>query len=591
MSIAQRLYENGYITYMRTDSTTLSESAINAARNQARQLYGEEYVHPTPRQYTRKVKNAQEAHEAIRPAGDVFQTPGQLHSQLDTDEFRLYELIWQRTVASQMADARGTTLSLRISGAARSGEQVVFSASGRTITFAGFLKAYVESLDEQAGGEADDAESRLPNLTEGQRVDAKDLTADGHNTSPPARYTEASLIKALEELGIGRPSTYATIPQTMQDRGYVVKRGTALVPTWTAFAVVQLLEQHFANLVDYAFTARMEDELDEIARKETERVPWLREFWFGQPSGGNGDGLPDVSEGSAGLKALIDQGMEVIDPAQINMVLTLPVEGADDIVVRPGRYGPYLKQGDRTASIPDDLAPDELTTDKALELLDAPSGDKYLGTDPDSGLDVIAKAGRFGPYVQLGEGEKPKRSSLPKGWSAPDMDLEKALRLLRLPREVGLHPEDGKPILAGIGKFGPFVLHEKTYANLPTVDEVFEVGINRAVDLIAAKRAGGKRGEATALKELGAHPADGQPIRVLSGRYGPYVKHGSTNANVPRGADPLSVTLEQAVALIAERAAKGGGGKKKPARAKAEGAAASKTKKAAKTKKKAKATT
>ncbi|MEX3650715.1 type I DNA topoisomerase, partial [Mycolicibacterium porcinum] len=288
MSIAQRLYENGYITYMRTDSTTLSESAINAARNQAQQLYGAEYVHPSPRQYTRKVKNAQEAHEAIRPAGDVFQTPGQLHAQLDTDEFRLYELIWQRTVASQMADARGTTLSLRIAGTAAGGEQVVFNASGRTITFPGFLKAYVESIDELAGGESDDAESRLPNLTQGQRVDAADLTADGHQTSPPARYTEASLIKALEELGIGRPSTYSSIIKTIQDRGYVQKKGSALVPSWVAFAVVGLLEQHFGRLVDYDFTAAMEDELDEIANGQEQRTNWLSNFYFGGEHGVEG---------------------------------------------------------------------------------------------------------------------------------------------------------------------------------------------------------------------------------------------------------------------------------------------------------------
>ena len=285
MSIAQRLYENGYITYMRTDSTTLSQSAIDAARNQASQLYGQEYVHPPPRQYTRKVKNAQEAHEAIRPAGDVFQTPGQLHAQLDTDEFRLYELIWQRTVASQMADARGTTLSLRISGQSSDGQHVVFSASGRTITFAGFLKAYVESIDDQAGGEADDAESRLPQLEQGQRVDAKELTADGHTTSPPARYTEASLIKALEDLGIGRPSTYSSIIKTIQDRGYVHKKGSALVPSWVAFAVIGLLEQHFGRLVDYGFTAAMEDELDEIASGNEQRTNWLSNFYFGGEHG------------------------------------------------------------------------------------------------------------------------------------------------------------------------------------------------------------------------------------------------------------------------------------------------------------------
>ena len=316
MSIAQRLYENGYITYMRTDSTTLSGSAINAARNQARQLYGEEYVHPTPRQYTRKVKNAQEAHEAIRPAGDVFQTPGQLHSQLDTDEFRLYELIWQRTVASQMADARGTTLSLRISGQPHAtGEQVVFSASGRTITFAGFLKAYVESLDEQAGGEADDAESRLPNLTEGQRVDAKELTADGHVTTPPARYTEASLIKALEDLGIGRPSTYSSIIKTIQDRGYVHKKGSALVPSWVAFAVTGLLEQHFGRLVDYGFTAAMEDELDEIAAGHEQRTVWLNNFYFG------GDhGVPESIARSGGLKKLVGVNLEGIDAREVNSI-------------------------------------------------------------------------------------------------------------------------------------------------------------------------------------------------------------------------------------------------------------------------------
>ncbi len=324
MSIAQRLYENGYITYMRTDSTTLSGSAINAARNQARQLYGEEYLHPQPRQYTRKVKNAQEAHEAIRPAGDVFQTPGQLHAALDTDEFRLYELIWQRTVASQMADARGTTLSLRISGtapAATSGDvqsserQVVFSASGRTITFAGFLKAYVESIDEQAGGEADDAESRLPQLEQGQRVDAKELTADGHTTSPPARYTEASLIKALEDLGIGRPSTYSSIIKTIQDRGYVHKKGSALVPSWVAFAVTGLLEQHFGRLVDYGFTAAMEDELDEIASGNEQRTNWLTNFYFGGEHG-----VADSVARSGGLKKLVGVNLEGIDAREVNSI-------------------------------------------------------------------------------------------------------------------------------------------------------------------------------------------------------------------------------------------------------------------------------
>lgn len=371
MSIAQRLYENGYITYMRTDSTTLSQSAIDAARNQARQLYGEEYVHPSPRQYTRKVKNAQEAHEAIRPAGDVFQTPGQLHAALDTDEFRLYELIWQRTVASQMADARGTTLSLRIAGQATGGEQVVFNASGRTITFAGFLKAYVESLDEQAGGEADDAESRLPNLTQGQRVDAKDLTADGHTTSPPARYTEASLIKALEDLGIGRPSTYSSIIKTIQDRGYVHKKGSALVPSWVAFAVIGLLEQHFARLVDYDFTAAMEDELDEIAAGNERRTNWLNNFYFGGEHGVDGS----IAR-AGGLKKLVGGNLEEIDAREVNSIKLFDDAEGRAVNVRVGRNGPYLERmivgedGEPTpqrANLNDDLTPDELT----LELVES----------------------------------------------------------------------------------------------------------------------------------------------------------------------------------------------------------------------------
>ena len=396
MSIAQRLYENGYITYMRTDSTTLSGSAINAARNQARQLYGEEYVHPTPRQYTRKVKNAQEAHEAIRPAGDVFQTPGQLHSQLDTDEFRLYELIWQRTVASQMADARGTTLSLRIAGAARpatsdagqstDGQQVVFSASGRTITFAGFLKAYVESLDDQAGGEADDAESRLPNLTEGQRVDAKELTADGHVTTPPARYTEASLIKALEDLGIGRPSTYSSIIKTIQDRGYVHKKGSALVPSWVAFAVTGLLEQHFGRLVDYGFTAAMEDELDEIASGHEQRTVWLNNFYFG------GDhGVPESIARSGGLKKLVGVNLEGIDAREVNSIKLFDDEEGRAIYVRVGKNGPYLERtvigedGEpkpQRANLNDALTPDELTLELAEKLFSTPQEGRPLGRRP-----------------------------------------------------------------------------------------------------------------------------------------------------------------------------------------------------------------
>lgn len=469
MSIAQRLYENGYITYMRTDSTTLSETAINAARNQARQLYGEEYVHPTARQYTRKVKNAQEAHEAIRPSGDVFQTPGQLHSALDNDEFRLYELIWQRTVASQMADARGTTLSLRIAGAASSGEQVVFSSSGRTITFAGFLKAYVESLDEQAGGEADDAESRLPNLTQGQRVDASDLTADGHTTSPPARYTEASLIKSLEELGIGRPSTYSSIIKTIQDRGYVHKKGSALVPSWVAFAVIGLLEQHFGRLVDYDFTAAMEDELDQIASGNERRTNWLTNFYFGGDHGVDGS----IAR-AGGLKKLVGGNLEDIDARLVNSIKLFEDDQGRIINVRVGRNGPYLERmiddpdnpGElkpQRANLKDELTPDELTLELAEKLFSTPQEGRSLGVDLESGHEIVAKDGRYGPYVTevLPEpivppedpgaapakkakkpppGPKPRTGSLLQSMDLETITLDDALKLLSLPRVVGVDP-------------------------------------------------------------------------------------------------------------------------------------------------------
>ncbi len=456
MSIAQRLYENGYITYMRTDSTTLSQSAINAARTQARQLYGEEYVSASPRQYTRKVKNAQEAHEAIRPAGETFATPDAVRRELDGDDFRLYELIWQRTVASQMADARGTTLSLRIAG--RSGsEQVVFSASGRTITFAGFLKAYVETVDELAGGEADDAERRLPHLTEGQRVDALELTPDGHSTNPPARYTEASLVKALEELGIGRPSTYSSIIKTIQDRGYVQKKGSALVPSWVAFAVTGLLEQHFGRLVDYGFTAAMEDELDEIANGHEGRTTWLSHFYFG------GDhGVPNSIARSGGLKKLVGINLEGIDAREVNSIKLFDDAQGRAIYVRVGKNGPYLERmvlGDdgelkpQRANLSDSLTPDELTLDVAEELFATPQEGRVLGVDPETGHEIVAKDGRYGPYVteilpeppddpdsdqgakkgKKPTGPKPRTGSLLRSMDLQTVTLEDALKLLSLP--------------------------------------------------------------------------------------------------------------------------------------------------------------
>jgi DNA topoisomerase-1 len=603
MSIAQRLYENGYITYMRTDSTTLSESAINAARNQARQLYGDEYVHPSPRQYTRKVKNAQEAHEAIRPAGDVFQTPGQLHSALDTDEFRLYELIWQRTVASQMADARGTTLSLRISGQARGGEQVVFNASGRTITFAGFLKAYVESLDEQAGGEADDAESRLPNLTQGQRVDAAELTADGHTTSPPARYTEASLIKALEDLGIGRPSTYSSIIKTIQDRGYVHKKGSALVPSWVAFAVIGLLEQHFGRLVDYDFTAAMEDELDEIASGNERRTNWLSNFYFGGEHGVDGS----IAR-AGGLKQLVGGNLEGIDAREVNSIKLFDDEQGRAINVRVGRNGPYLERmvedpdapdgalKPQRANLKDELTPDELTLELAEKLFATPQEGRSLGVDPETGHEIVAKDGRFGPYVtevlpeppedpdagvgakkgKKPTGPKPRTGSLLRSMDLETVTLEDALKLLSLPRVVGVDPATGEEITAQNGRYGPYLKRGTDSRSLATEEQMFTVTLEEALKIYAEPKRRGRQGAATPpLRELGVDPVSEKPMVIKDGRFGPYVTDGETNASLRKGDDVLSITDERASELLADRRARGPvkkAAKKAPAK-KASGAA------------------
>ncbi len=589
MSIAQRLYENGYITYMRTDSTTLSESAITAARNQARQLYGEEYVHPTPRQYTRKVKNAQEAHEAIRPSGDVFSTPGQLHSQLDTDEFRLYELIWQRTVASQMADARGTTLSLRIAGQSRSstdgtavvGQQVVFNASGRTITFPGFLKAYVESIDELAGGESDDAESRLPNLQQGQRVDAKELTPDGHTTSPPARYTEASLIKALEDLGIGRPSTYSSIIKTIQDRGYVHKKSSALVPSWVAFAVTGLLEQHFGRLVDYDFTAAMEDELDEIAAGHEQRTTWLNNFYFG------GDhGVPESIARSGGLKKLVGVNLEGIDAREVNSIKLFDDEQGRAIYVRVGKNGPYLERtvigedGEpkpQRANLNDSLTPDELTLELAEKLFSTPQEGRSLGVDPATGHEILARDGRYGPYVtevlpepdepedgtpakkgKKPTGPKPRTGSLLRSMDLETVTLEDALRLLSLPRIVGVDPNTGEEITAQNGRYGPYLKRGTDSRSLTTEEQMFDITLDEALKIYSEpKRRAGQRASAPPLRELGEDPATGKPMVIKDGRFGPYVTDGETNASLRKGDDVVSITDERAAELLADRRARG----------------------------------
>jgi DNA topoisomerase I len=580
MSIAQRLYENGYITYMRTDSTTLSESAINAARTQARQLYGEEYVYPSPRQYTRKVKNAQEAHEAIRPAGDTFATPDAVRRELNGDEFRLYELIWQRTVASQMADARGTTLSLRIAGQSGS-QQVVFSASGRTITFAGFLKAYVETVDELAGGEADDAESRLPQLTEGQRLDATELTPDGHSTNPPARYTEASLVKALEELGIGRPSTYSSIIKTIQDRGYVHKKGSALVPSWVAFAVTGLLEQHFGRLVDYGFTAAMEDELDAIASGSERRTNWLNNFYFG------GDhGVADSVARSGGLKKLVGINLEGIDAREVNSIKLFDDAEGRAIYVRVGKNGPYLERmvlGDdgelkpQRANLNDTLTPDELTLEVAEQLFATPQEGRTLGVDPETGHEVVAKDGRYGPYVteilpeppddpdgtvakkgKKPTGPKPRTGSLLRSMDLQTVTLADALKLLSLPRVVGVDPGSSEEITAQNGRYGPYLKRGNDSRSLATEDQIFEITLEEALKIYAEPKRRGRQGVAAPpLRELGNDPASGKPMVIKDGRFGPYVTDGETNASLRKGDDVLSITDERAAELLADRRARG----------------------------------
>ncbi|MFQ6327594.1 type I DNA topoisomerase [Nocardia sp. CWNU-33] len=583
MRVAQRLYENGYITYMRTDSTTLSESAIAAARSQATQLYGAEYVHPTPRQYTRKVKNAQEAHEAIRPSGDTFATPGQLHARLDNDEFRLYELIWQRTVASQMADARGTTLTLRITGVASSGEECVFSASGRTITFPGFLKAYVESVDEEAGGQSDDAESRLPALDEGQSVTAVELNPDGHSTNPPARYTEASLIKTLEELGIGRPSTYSSIIKTILDRGYVYKRGSALVPSWVAFAVIGLLESYFGRLVDFDFTAGMEDDLDAIAGGREQRGNWLSGFYFGGDHGVEGS----VAR-SGGLKKMVGERLDEIDAREVNSIKLFVDEDGRDVVVRVGRFGPYLErmvtnpddpEGDsisQRANLPDDLPPDELTSEVAEKLFSTPQEGRSLGTDPVTGHEIVAKEGRFGPYVtevlpeppaeetpakktaKKAAAPKPRTGSLFKTMDLATITLDDALKLLSLPRVVGVDPANNEEITAQNGRYGPYLKKGTDSRSLENEDQLFTVSLEEALRIYAEpKRRGRQAASAASLRELGNDAATGKPMVIKDGRFGPYVTDGETNASLRKGDEVESITDERASELLADRRARG----------------------------------
>jgi DNA topoisomerase-1 len=545
MRIAQRLYENGYITYMRTDSTTLSETALTAARNQARDLYGPEYVPDAPRRYERKVKNAQEAHEAIRPAGDTFRLPKSLARELNRDELGLYELIWMRTIASQMKDAAGQTVSLRIAGTSTQGEQAEFGTSGTVITFRGFLAAYEEGRDTDDG---DDDERRLPNLSEDDAVEVRKLEPQGHETNPPPRYTEATLVRTLEELGIGRPSTYASIIGTILDRGYVFKKGTALVPSFLAFSVVNLLEEHFGRLVDYGFTASMEDDLDRIAAGDQDRLQWLRRFYYGE-------------DGDEGLQELVSD-LGAIDAREINSI-----ELGNGIVLRVGRYGPYLERDGQRANVPDDVVPDELTVEKAEELLAQPSGDRELGADPETGHEIVARTGRYGPYVtevlEDGSKEKPRTASLFKSMSLDTVTLEQALELLSLPRVIG--ESDGEEVTARNGRYGPYVQKGKESRSLETEEQIFSVSLEGALALLAQPRQRrGQRQAAAPLKEVGADPVSGKPIVVKSGRFGPYVTDGETNASLRSGDDPESITLDRAIELLADRRARGPA--KRPAR-------------------------
>ncbi len=549
MSVAQRLYENGFITYMRTDSTTLSGNAVGAARSQVSELYGSEYLPDAPRTYASKVKNAQEAHEAIRPAGDSFRTPAQ--TGLTGDQFRLYELIWMRTVASQMKDAVGQSVTIRLGGAAATGEDVVFSASGRVITFHGFLKAYVEGTDDNAA--KDDQETRLPNLQEGDPVSAASLSANGHETKPPARYTEATLIKELEDRQIGRPSTYASIIGTILNRGYVYKKGTALVPAWIAFSVVRLLTEHFTRLIDYQFTASMEDVLDDIARGDKSRVAELTEFYYG-------------SDQLNGLKRLVED-LGDIDAREL---ATFPVGTEEDgIDLRVGKYGPYLEgpddgAGNRVrANVPDDLPPDELTVAKAKELLANPAGEEIeLGVHPESGLPVVAKNGRFGPYVtevlpeDAPKSAKARTGSLFKSMSLDTVTLDDAVKLISLPRIVGAG-EDGEEITAQNGRYGPYLKKGTDSRSLTSEDQIFGITLDEALKIYSQPKQRGRAAAAPPLKELGNDPVSGQPVVVKAGRFGEYVTDGEYNATLRKDDSVEAITLERAAELLAERRAKG----------------------------------
>jgi DNA topoisomerase-1 len=554
MQVAQSLYENGHITYMRTDSTNLAAVAIEDARRLVEENYGREFMPDEPRVYKSKVKNAQEAHEAIRPAGHPFELPETMRSQLGADEFRLFDMIWKRTIASQMADARGRRISITIEG-----EGCSFQVSGKTIDFPGYLRAYVEGSDDPSA-ELADQERILPSVTIGEKLACTDLAAKEHNTQSPGRYSEAALTKALEERGIGRPSTYASIIDTIQARNYVFKKGGALVPTWVAFSVVQLLEEHLSALVDYQFTAQMEDDLDAISRGEQEHVAYLDKFYFGN--------------GTPGLKKQLANKIDEIDPARVGRILIGKPEGGADVFVRVGRYSPFVEQGDRKASLPEEMPPDEVTLAAALALLDqAQQGEEPLGICPDTHKPVFLKTGRFGPYVQRGlpdDEEKPQNASLLKGMTPADVDLATALRLLQLPRTVGEHPTDQKPIVAHNGRYGPYVKWGEETRSLPADVSPLDVTLAQAVELLAQPKARG-RGAGAKKEPLRTFekpsPITEKAVQVLDGRYGPYITDGDTNISLRKGMTIEELTFDEALGLLAEKAALGPTKKKAPKKA------------------------
>jgi DNA topoisomerase-1 len=570
MAVAQGLYEHGYITYMRTDATFLSEQAITAARHQIAARYSADDLPSEPRQYRGKVKNAQEAHEAIRPAGDQMRVLDDVAGELNVDERRIYELIWKRTVACQMADARIRRVTIRLVAPTPAGEEATFQATGRTIEFPGYLRAYVEGADDP-DAELEDREVILPSLEEGDPAQCRNLEPSSHTTQPPARYTEASLVKDLEERGIGRPSTYAVVIDTLLRRDYVWKKGSALVPTWTAFAKQQLLERFFAHLIDYDFTAGMEEALDAIARGEGEAEKWLHAFWFGN--------------GQTGLKDLVnEEHLATIDPAEVNAVPIGSDSQGREIIVRVWNNGASVVRGEERAPVPVDLPPDELTIEKAEDLLEkGAAGPRVLGADPDTTLPVLALTGRYGPFVQLGEmedgsKEKPKRASLFSDMQVDTITLDQAVQLLSLPRTVG-ETNDGVEITALNGRYGPYLKKGTESRSLETEAQLFTITVDQAEVLFAQPKRRGRRTKPP-IAELGAHPDSGAAVRVLDGRYGPYVTDGELNATVPRGVDPASIDLDQAVELLRERAARG------PSEPKAKKTAKKATKKKA-TKKKA----